>query len=559
MAFFEELKRRHVIRMAILYIVVGWALVEVADFSADTFGAPDWVVQMFTVLVLLGFPLVLIGAWAFEMTPDGLKRDTGAVETEDSEDAENSATVAESFDTPPAVDAPSENSIAVLPFVNMSSDQEQEYFSDGLSEELLNLLAHIPELRVAARTSSFSFKGKDVEIPVIAEKLKVANVLEGSVRKAGNQVRITAQLIKADDGYHLWSETFDKTLDDIFAIQDEIASDVVAALKITLLGEVPTVRETSPEAYALYLQARHLYESFDHAKLERSRALFEQALAIDPGYAPAWDGLAGAYHGLVIDGRLDAEQGVPLARASAERALALDDSLAEAHAGMALIKMVFDWDWAGAKVSLDRALELAPGSARVHQRAAHLAADQGRLDEALAFLKHAILLSPLDVGLHRLLALYLTSLHKYDEARASLRRIIDLSPRVSVAHNLLGLILLLQDQPEAALAEMKLETDEFWQLFGMALVMHALSRQDEADAALQRLIEENAKDAPYQIAEVYAYRGEIERAFEWLDRAYDERDSGLPGILTSVFFPGLHSDPRWEAFVHKLGLPWPLP
>ncbi|MDH3914683.1 MAG: hypothetical protein OES37_00905, partial [Chromatiales bacterium] len=283
--FIEELKRRHVIRVAVIYMAAGWVLAEVAGFAADTFGAPDWVVQMFTIFILLGFPLVVIGAWAFEMTPQGLKRDTGPAVagtdepatdlaaqpgapavgmTPDQQAAQAVAVPAGSAPEPTAPPSPaappSEQSIAVLPFVNMSSDPEQEYFSDGLSEELLNLLAQIPSLRVAARTSSFSFKGEKIDIPAVADKLKVANVLEGSVRKAGNRVRITAQLIDVTTDTHMWSDTYDRELEDIFAIQGEIALQIVEALKLTLAPSISDHKPTgNMEAYNSYLQGLYQF------------------------------------------------------------------------------------------------------------------------------------------------------------------------------------------------------------------------------------------------------------------------------------------------------------
>ena len=301
MSFVGELKRRNVVRVGIAYAVIGWVLAQIAEFAFENFGAPDWVLKSFVVLILLGLPLALFFAWAFEVTPEGIKREKNVDRSESitpqtgrkldfliigvlaiglayfafdkfvldpKRDADLvTATQTAAMQAAPSTDTakaqiktdstPGDTSIAVLPFVNMSDDGANEYFSDGLTEELLNLLAKIPELKVAARTSSFQFKGRTGDIESIASQLKVAHRLEGSVRKAGNQVRSTAQLIKADDGYHLWSETYDRTLENIFIVQDEIAAAVVDALKVTLLGEAaPVVKEADPEAYALFLQGR---------------------------------------------------------------------------------------------------------------------------------------------------------------------------------------------------------------------------------------------------------------------------------------------------------------
>jgi TolB-like protein/Flp pilus assembly protein TadD len=550
--FFRELRRRHVIRVAAIYIAVGWVLAEVAGFAADTFGAPDWVVQIFTVLILLAFPLVLVGAWAFEITPEGLKRDAGSEQGGAAGD-DQPAAVRASSEAPP-----SDQSIAVLPFVNLSSDPEQEYFSDGLSEELLNMLAHVPELRVAARTSSFSFKGKDEDIRSIAGKLSVAHVLEGSVRKVGNQIRVTAQLIKAADGYHLWSETFDRTLEDIFSVQDEIAGAVVDALKISILGEAPKSRETSPEAYALYLQGNYLLERADKESLERAHRTFEQALELDPDYAPAWNGLASTivwqtgYHGI-----FSIEEGVARAREAGERALALDDNLAEAHAGMAGIKLLYDWDWSGAEASTRRALELAPSDAQAVLQSGLVAMALGRFDDALARFRQLIALDPLRTSGYHYLGFTLMKQGRLGEAREAFEKELSLSPRRPGAHSLIASSWLLEDDPEAALEEANLDPDALWRGMGRALALFGLGRADEADEALQHIVETYPHNGPYQIAAIHGYRGDVDDAFLWLDRAYSEGDPGLSQIIGDAFFECLFEDPRWSQFLNKLGLPNP--
>jgi len=315
MSIFSELKRRNVFRVALLYLVASWLILQVTDVGISLLGLPVSSGRLIFLLLAVGFPLVVLFSWAYEITPDGLKKES-EVQPDESITAHtakklNSAVIillvlslaalladrlipeTASIIAPgatavtPGNSAP-EQSIAVLPFVNMSADQDNEYFSDGLSEELLNLLAKIPELQVAARTSAFRFKGSDAGIGEIAGKLNVAHVLEGSVRKSGTEIRITAQLIKASDGYHLWSQTWDRTLNDVFAIQDEIAAAVVAALKVTLLGEVPHARVTDSEAYSLYLQSKAYSDKASKEGFEEAVALLTQALAIDPEYADAW-------------------------------------------------------------------------------------------------------------------------------------------------------------------------------------------------------------------------------------------------------------------------------
>jgi len=561
----EELKRRHVFRVAAIYVAVGWVLAEVAGFAGDTFNAPPWVVQMFTIFILLGFPLVVILAWAFEMTPHGLQRDTGAVSGTAAEPEAESAPApvaageeirgGRSGSQTAVSAAPSEQSIAVLPFVNMSSDPEQEYFSDGLSEELLNLLAQIPSLHVAARTSSFSFKGEKIDIPAVAEKLKVANVLEGSVRKSGNKVRVTAQLIKAANGYHLWSDTFDRTLEDIFAVQDEIAESVVSALKVSLLGQVPRARETNPQAYALYLHGVYFLDLLGPENLKKACQAFTRAVELDPEYAPAWDGLAGTYLQQVNIGQLGAEEGLALAREAGARALELDDTLADAHAGDCLIKMAYDWDWAGARAAIEKALQLAPSNAKAVRRAGALAGCQGRFREAIEFTRKAIELDPLTSAGYNNLALYCRAVGDLDGAQEAARHLLSLNPSQPGAHHVIALCLLSQGKLEAALAETEQEPDRVFRGYVTIMVLDSMDRHEEAAQLLEKYVSEYEELAACQIAIVHAHRGHLDEAFAWLDRAYELRDGGLSELHSMPEFASLHGDPRWPAFLEKMGLP----
>jgi tetratricopeptide (TPR) repeat protein len=416
-------------------------------------------------------------------------------------------------------------------------------------------LAQIPTLHVAARTSSFSFKGEKIDIPAVAEKLKVANVLEGSVRKAGNRVRVTAQLIKAVDGYHLWSETFDRTLEDIFAVQDEIAESVVDALKVSLLGEAPKARETSPEAYALYLHGMHFFDLADPENLDKAHRAFEQSLELDPDYAPTWDGLAGVYIQKTNSGLLGLQEGVALAREAGARALELDDTLAEAHAGDGFIKMVFDWDWSGAKASIDRALELAPSNAKTMRRAGLLLANQGHFEEALELVRKAIELDPLMTAGYNNIAHVLVAMGRLDEAQAAARQILALNPVQPGAHSIIAKCYLMQGNPEAALAEAEQEQDRSWGEYLIALALDAMGRREEADQLLQKYVEDFRDRMAVQVAGIYAHRGDVDEAFAWLDHAYKVRDGGLSEMLGDPMLANLHDDPRWTAFLGKMGLP----
>ncbi len=449
------------------------------------------------------------------------------------------------------------SSIAILPFADMSPGKDQEYLADGLSEELLNRLSKIPKLRVTARTSAFQFKGKNEDPKVIGRKLNVATLLEGSVRKAGNHVRITAQLVKVADGFRLWSETYERELTDIFAVQDDIARSVSAALEVELLGKdlrpLPS-RGGNVEVYNLYLQGNFFQQRRTKQDMEMSIAYFERALKLDAGYAPAWLGLAGTRTRQADSVFIPVDEGYRLARRDVEKALALDPSLADAHAILGWIRRTYDWDWPGAHAAFKRALELEPGNATVVRGAAMMASPLGRFEEALALDRRSVELDPLSVRTHVNSALHSLALRRLDEAEAALRRARDLGPDFPTLHLVTGRIFLARSMPEAALREMEQEKDPFWRLQGMALAYHALGRRKEADAALAELREKHEADT-FQIAEVYAFRGEVDEAFEWLERAYAQRDGGLADIKGDELLESLESDPRYKALLEKLRLP----
>ena len=368
-----------------------------------------------------------------------------------------------------------EKSIAVLPFVNMSEDKANDYFSDGISEELLNLLAKVPQLKVTARVSSFSFKGKELDVPEIARRLGVAHVLEGSVRKAGDQVRITAQLIHAADGFHIWSETYDRKLDDIFKIQDEVAGKVVKELKVTLLEPPPKVRTTDPKAYALYLQAKQLARQFTAEAFEKSDALYHQVLEIDPRYAPAWSELARNFINKAVFGMVSSQEGLARAREVAEKALASDPDYAPAHAQLGNIAKLQNDD-AGAANHYERALALDPTDLSVVGNAADfLGVSLGRLDEGLALSEAVVRRDPVDTTSLTNLGYYQRLSGRYDEAIASLRTGLSLNPGSGGAHFQLGVVLLLKGDAAGALAEIEQETNEAYRMIGLPMAYHEQS------------------------------------------------------------------------------------
>ena len=447
-------------------------------------------------------------------------------------------------------------SIAVLPFADMSPGRDQEYFSDGLAEELLNDLAKIPGVQVTARTSSFQFKGKNVDLSVIGKKLNVATVLEGSVRKQGNRVRITAQLIKVSDGFHLWSEIYDKDMTDVFAVQEEIARSVAASLKVTLLGVTTRwSRTTSPEAYSAYLQAQYFRRQNTKDGWNKAVSYYRQAIKLDPGYAPAWAGLAEALRlQATAFGDIPLHAGLREARESAARALALDANLAEAHAALGFIKKNYDWDWAGADASFQRALSLEPGNVLVLWGAADFAATLGHWDEALRLAGRIVELNPLEAEAYRNLGYLCWRTGRRAEAVAALQKALEFNPEGWIQHFELSLVYLTMSRPHEALAEAEREEHPIFRLQALAVAYYALGRKQESNRALSELIQKYQVDSPFQVAEVYAFRGEVDLALQWLERAYVERDGGLTVMKGDPLLHNLESDPRYIAFLRKMHL-----
>jgi serine/threonine protein kinase/lipoprotein NlpI len=452
--------------------------------------------------------------------------------------------------------ASGKTAVAVLPFTNLSADKEQEYFSDGLSEELLNVLAKNPKLQVTSRTSAFSFKGKEVDIKTIAQKLNVTHVLEGSVRKAGNELRVTAQLIEVATDSHLWSQTYDRKMENIFAVQDEIAASVAEALKATLEGEqTPKAQDTNPEAYNAYLQGRYFQDRRTKEGFEKAISYYEQALKIDPNYARAWVGLSRVHGNQAGLGHIAMEEGMNKARKEAKKALVLNPTLAEAYAQIGWIKMIYDWDWTGADAALDKALELEPANADVVRRAANLASTLGRFDEAITLNRRTIELDPLRVVAYNNMGLSYYFAGRFNEAEAAFRKVLELNPQQPGSHLLLGQIYLVQSKLPEALAEIQREQDPLFRGMGLALVYHAEGKKKEAEDVLTAFIEKSQDAWAVQIAEIYAYRGEIDKAFEWLERAYKQRDLGLSEIKGNPLLRNLEKDSRYTAFLQKMKLP----
>jgi TolB-like protein len=475
----------------------------------------------------------------------------------------------------PAAPMISDKSVAVLPFLDMSEKKDQEYFSDGMTEEIIDLLVKIPELIVPARTSCFYFKGKPTQIPEIAKELGVAHVLEGSVRKSGNHLRVTVQLVRADNGYHLWSETYDRQLNDVFKLQDEIAAAVVKALKVSLLdGEAPNaILTTNAEAYELYLQARALLNKGTSDDTLKGYADLQQAVSLDPKFALAWATLAGLLSSDTLDWTLfghddstaqsksnDEEWGPIWARArtaahaAAERAIKFGPNLGGTHAAMALVLEKIDWDWTAADGELKRARELEPGNARITLAAAGLAVDLGRVSEGLQLAKAAARQDPLGWATSEIqMAQYVSG--ALNDAQASARRLIELYPTAGLVHFNYAFVLLAQGEPQTALSEFEQERAVQFREVGLPLALDAVGRHSDADRAIAVAEKNWARGMAYPIAYIYASRSDPDRAFYWLERAYRQHDNGLTWLKVDPMLRSLRRDPRYKALLLKMRLP----
>jgi adenylate cyclase len=460
-------------------------------------------------------------------------------------------------------------SIAVLPFANLSDDAANELFADGLAEELLNVLARIPGLRVVSRTSAFSFKGKALDVPTIARRLNVAAILEGSVRKSGQRVRVTAQLVQTRSDSHLWSQAYDRDLQDIFAVQDDIARCVVTELRGAFLGpSAGEADETRVErlvvaanrgrtddarAHQLYLQGRFLIDRHVSEDTATGISYCRQALAIDPHYALAWAGLSRAYSNQASWGWAPLAEANERSREAANRALALEPDLPEAHAELGWVRMTFDWDWRGAEQSYRRALAGGSGHCSIAVGASLLADNLGRNVEAVALARRAVQVDPLSYLAQGNLALRCFNAGLLDEACDAVETALALHPHGTLLHWVLGTIRLEQARLEEALQAFEQEGVASLRVQGVAMVHGAAGRPAQAQTALDELIRIGADDSAFQIAEAFAYRGQADPAFEWLERAREQRDPGVSQIQSGPLLRKLHGDARWRPFLETLG------
>jgi len=592
--FFAELKRRNVYKVAVAYAVVAWLLIQATSILFPAFDAPPWVMKAFIIIIALCFPVALVLSWAFEITPEGIKLESEIAPNESITRRTGRKIVGITvvlaviaagllafnlFRTkptaPPTTATPITNkSVAVLAFANLSDDKGSEYFSDGISEELLTVLQKIPGLHVAARTSAFSFKGKNATAQEIGQKLGVAHLVEGSVRKAGDVVRIAARLTQANTGEEQWSENYTRNLKDVFAVQTELAQTIVEQLRGQLTGgaansttkaeiqaEVRAAEKggtKNVEAHEAYLQGRFFLNRHSEKETDQARAAFERAVQLDPKFALAWAGLAQTH---VWDCNYATEGGqkgfndhLAAARDAVERALALEPDSPDALFPRAMIETNFDYDWKGAAETLRKALALAPQDPALLMEAGNLASARGETTQALDLFRRAVALDPVNAQARAFLASNLSASGHQEEARAEYTRVIELNPSAPNSQAGIGLAYLLEGKFEEAAVAAQKDAADWARLLIVSCARWGQKRVAESDAALAELIAIASETGAYQIAEVYAYRNDKDHAFEWLERARRQRDAGLPGLRPDTLLPNLHDDPRWNAFLRKMRL-----
>jgi adenylate cyclase len=593
LSFFRELKRRNVFRVGIAYVIVVWLVAQVLQLVFESFGTPDWVMKTVLVLLATGLPFALFFAWAFEMTPEGLKRESEvdrsqSITGETGHKLNNAIIgvlvvalgyfvfdkfvldvsrdaaliqaarqeVTDKAEVAPQTTVEDDKSIAVLPFVNMSGDKENEYFSDGLTEELLNALARIKELKVIGRTSSFAFKGKNTDLREIGQKLGVAHILEGSVRKAQNRVRITAQLIKTENGYHMWSATFDRELDDIFAIQEEIATRVARELTSTLLGgstnQLVRLGTSNTQAYEAYLRGRYIFtRSPDDPQVqENAHQLFQNALDLDPHFTLAWYGQFLVLNFRQRGGIVEFQQGATELRNLAEQMIAMDPELPESYVALGRIALV-QMQWAEAEAAYNQALVLSPGHLDALSSQATLMSILKRHGEALEYALKAKARDPLHIAVQSSLSFVYSQMGRCNEAAEVVLQALSLVPEASRFHAHVGDCRYFENAYEKAIDLYEKEPLAFRRLTGLAVAHNKLGQQDKAQQYLDELLKADGEKASYQYAQIYAQWGETDKALDALEHAWEIGDTGFVLIYMDRYLDPIRSQPRFLALLDK--------
>ena len=592
---FAELKRRNVYKVAVAYAVVAWVLIQAASIFFPAFDAPPWVMKIFIIVIIFGFPMALIFSWAFEITPEGIKLESEIEPSKSIKQRTGRKIVAVTIalavlaaglfvyqlvgrdrwarrfnletaegGRPGGASIPADQkSIAVLPFVNMSADKNDEYLSDGMTEELINVLAKVPGLRVPGRTSCFAFKAKNEGdiFRKVGDQLHVGTVLEGSVRKAGDKLRVTAQLINVSDGYHLWSKDYDGDVKDILNFQSNVAEQVVQALKVKLGGEGTRVLAKkpteNPEAHRLYLLGRYEFAKYTQTGWNNAIRYYEEALKLDPNYALAYCGLADnyAYMGSVV---MPEKEAIAKEKEFAQKALELDPELAETHMSFALA-LVAAYDWRNGLKEFDRTLELNPNLAFAYELQSWTLNGLGRFDEAIAKTKKAVELDPLNPFFQMSLSFYQYWARQYDNAIAQARKTLEMDPNSTIARVLLGLSFLKKGDTGGAIAELqktKAPDPGAWYQGFLGYAYAVSGDRAKAEQALSEL-EELAKRqyvSPTAFVTIYLGLGEKEKALDSLEKAYEEQDSACWYLKIDQIYDSVRNEPRFQAILKKVGL-----
>ncbi len=580
--FIKELKRRNVIKAALAYLVFAWIVIQVFSTFLPTFGAPEYIMKMIWLVTIILFPLWIIFSWVYEITPDGIKM-TRAIDPEKSITGKTSNRLnfiiigglvvvifllalnlfadKASTDNQPinssqdSLDV-ADKSIAVLAFADLSPNKDQEYFSDGISEELLNLLAKISDLRVISRTSSFSYKGTDKTIETIGKELNVNHVLEGSVRKAGDQLRITAQLIDVSSGAHIWSETYDRELDDIFKIQDEIAGRVADRLRVTILGQEKQGHVTNKEAYNYYLRALEIYPQRNLEAMKEAYDLIHNSIEYDSLYAPSWLLLSRINYALSMSLNYDFDKYYEEYKVAIARAVELDPDDANVLIHLARYNYTSEDDFLKAEENLRKALELqSGGNSTFFMDAAHMLSILGDPEDSYPLYEKAIILDPLNYNIYFNKSLVYHRSFEYQKSLDELDIYQEKMPDSDTYHSLVSDNLLFLNQVDSAYYHAQRETTPFWKKRGLIMCLDAMGRQKESDLILEELISEFRSGGQSNFAEIYAMRKDYNQAFKWLEAAIDEGDSGIITVLSNPTYQNLYSDPRWEEILIRLNFP----
>ena len=582
--FFGELKRRNVYKVAVTYAVIAWLLIQAASILLPTFEAPTWVMKGFVLFLILGFAMAVFISWAFEATPQGMKRteDVSPDEVLPSWSPRKFAAfivmiamlaasllvfeLLRSQSKPRgALDLPGK-SIAVLPFENLSRDPDNAYFTEGIQDEILARLAKIADLKVISRTSTQRYKSSPDDLPQIAKRLGVSSILEGSVQKTGDRVRVTVQLINAASDAHLWAETYDRNLTDVFAAESDIAKMIADTLRAKLSGseqQAIAVRPTqNAEAHQLYLRGRYFWNKRTGADLKKAIDYFNQAIGKDPNYALAYAGLADAYVLLSAYAEASPKESLPQAKAAALKALELDSTLGEAHATLANALVAYDLNFAEANREFERAIELNPNYATAHQWYAETGlVPLGQFEKAVAEVKRALELDPLSLVINADVGTILTNARRYDQAIEQLRKTVEMDPGFYYAHWTLGNALELKGLTEEAIAEYKEAIALNDDPLPRALLGHLyakIGRKNEALAILKQLRElrESSRQryvSPYNLALIHIGLGQKDEAIQLLEETYEDRDGyDIAFIKVEPLLDPLRGDPRFEALVQKV-------